>query len=142
VILNFFSSLFSGRLGLDGEILNEPFEQDDQFLNEFLNDDLKKLNDEEQYDLEKVFINDELELCIKSLPKHKTPGIDGLPFELYQSVFRIIQQDYLEVQNCIWERERITSSMRCSVTRLPPKIKQGNCDLSLCKYLIMGSGTD
>ena len=125
VILNFFSALFSGRLGLDGEILNEPFEQDDQFLNEFLNDDLKKLNDEERYDLEKVFINDELELCIKSLPKHKTPGIDGLPFELYQSVFPIIQQDYLEVQNCIWERERITSSMRCSVTRLPPKIKQG-----------------
>ena len=123
--MSFFSALFSGRLGLDGEILNHPFEQDVTFLPEFLNDNLGKLSDEEQFRLEQRFSADELELCFKSLPKHKSPGIDGLPFEMYRSVFDIIKEDYLAVQNCTWERERLTSSMRCSVTRLPPKIKQG-----------------
>ena len=124
-VLNFFSALFSGRLGLDGEILVDPFEKDDTFLPEFLNDNLKKISDVEQLFLERKFSSDDLEACIKGLPKHKTPGIDGLPFELYKSVFPIIKEDYLDVHNCIWERERLTSSMRCSVTRLPPKIKKG-----------------
>ena len=124
-ILRFFTALFSGKLGLDGEILNDAFEKNDSFLPEFLNDNLKKLSDEEQYSLEQKFSSDELEQCFKFLPKHKTPGIDGLPFELYKSVFPIIKEDYLAIHNCLWERERLTSTMRCSVTRLPPKIKQG-----------------
>ena len=124
-VTEFFTALFSGRLGLDGEILNDPFQQDQTHLPEFLNDDLKKLSDDEQFRLEQKFDSLDLELCFKSLPKHKSPGIDGLPFEMYKSVFPIIKEDYLEIQNCIWERESLTSSMRCSVTRLPPKIKQG-----------------
>ena len=124
-ILTFFTALFSGKLGLDGEILNDPFEQDMTHIPEFLNDDLKKLSDEEQFGLEQNFSSDDLELCLKSLPKHKSPGIDGLPFEMYKSVFPIIQEDYLAIQNCIWDRECLTNGMRCSVTRLPPKIKQG-----------------
>ena len=123
--MTFFTALFSGKLGLDGEILNDAFEKDDTFLPEFLNDSLKKLSDEEQHKLDQQFCSDALEICIKSLPKHKTPGIDGLPFEVYQSVLPIIKEDYLSVHNCIWERERLTSGMRRSVTRLPPKIKQG-----------------
>ena len=143
-VLSFFSALFSGRLGLDGEILNEPFEQDDTFLPEFLNDTLKKLSDEDQFSLDQQFSADELELCFKSLPKHKSPGIDGLPFEMYKSVYTIIKEDYLAVQNCTWEREKLTSGMRCSVTRLPPKIKQGIPTVldPPCRSLTMASGTD
>ena len=47
-ILTFFSALFSGRLGLDGDILDEPFEMDETHLGDFLNDDLAKLSDEER----------------------------------------------------------------------------------------------
>ena len=124
-ILTFFTALFSGKLGLDGEILNVAFEKDDTYLPDFLNDNLKKLSDVEQYGLEQKFNFDELKQCVKNLPKHKSPGIDGLPFELYKSVFPIIQEDYLAMHNCVWERERLTTTMRCSVTRLPPKIKKG-----------------
>ena len=73
-ILTFFSALFSGRLGLDGEILNDPFEQDATFLPEFLNDNIGKLSDDEQFGMEQKFDSDELEFCFKSLPKHKSPG--------------------------------------------------------------------
>jgi hypothetical protein len=62
---------------------------------------------------------------MKALPNHKAPGWDGLPYEIYKKIFSIIQIDFLNVQNCISERERLTSGMRKSVTRLPPKIKEG-----------------
>ena len=112
--MTFFTALFSGKLGLDGEILNDAFEKDDSYLPEFLNDNLKKLSDIEQYGLEQKFSLDELEQCVKNLPKHKSPGIDGLPFELYKSVFPIIQKDYLAMHNCVWERERLRTTKRCS----------------------------
>ena len=62
---------------------------------------------------------------MKHLPNHKAPGWDGLQYEIYKKIFPIIQIDFLNVQNCISERERLTSGMRKSVTRLPPKIKEG-----------------
>ena len=124
-VIKFFTALFSGKLGLDGEVKENGFVKSDEYIAEFLNDDLKKLNDDEQIALECTITSEELLQTVKNLPKHKSPGIDGLPFELYQAVFPVIGDDYLDVQNCIWKRERLTDSMRCSVTRLPPKIPTG-----------------
>ena len=123
--MSFFSALFSGRLGLDGKILDEPFEMDETHLADFLNDDLAKLNDADRDTLEQRFNIEEMEDCMKALPNHKAPGWDELPYEIYKKIFPIIQIDFLNVQNCISERERLTSGMRKSVTRLPPKIKEG-----------------
>ena len=61
--LSFFSALFSGRLGLDGKILDEPFEMDETHLADFLNDDLAKLNDADRDTLEQRFNIEEMEDC-------------------------------------------------------------------------------
>ena len=68
---------------------------------------------------------EELEDCMKHLPNHKAPVWDGLPFKIHEKIFSIIQIDFLNIQNCISERERLTCGMRRSITRLPPKIKEG-----------------
>ena len=122
-VLEYFSALFSGRLGVNGEIFELPFEMDEALLPEFLNDDVGKLSDIDRDALEKDFSEEELKLCMKKLPNNKTPGIDGLGFELYKVMYPVIKEDYLSIQNCISEREYLTDSMRKSVTRLAPKIK-------------------
>ena len=76
------------------------------------------MSDADRDALEKPFDENELEYCFKHLPRNKTPGLDGLPFEVYK-------EDYLCFQNCITERERLTGEMRKSVTRLVSKIKDG-----------------
>ena len=123
--VSFFTALFSGKVGVNGEILNEPFQMNEEFLDNFLTDNLARLTEVDREALEKPFSEEELKICIKHLPRNKTPGLDGLPFEVYKKVFPIIRQDYLAFQNCITEREKLTDEMRKSVTRLTPKIKQG-----------------
>ena len=54
-IMTFFSALFSGRLGLNGEILENPFEMDEANLPEFLNDSVAKLSDIDRDILERPF---------------------------------------------------------------------------------------
>ena len=73
--------------------------------------------------LERPFNEEELKLCIKNLPRHKTPGLDGIPFEVYKAIFPTIKEDYLLFQNCLIDREKLTGEMRKSVTRLTPKIQ-------------------
>ena len=122
-VLGYFSALFSGRLGVDGEIFELPFEMDESLLGDFLNDEVGKLSEVDKEAIEKPFTEEELKQCIKHLPKHKSPGIDGLAFELYTFIYPVIKEEYLAVQNCITERESLTDGMRKSVTRLVPKIK-------------------
>ena len=83
------------------------------------------MSDADRDALEKPFDENELEYCFKHLPRNKTPGLDGLPFEVYKKILPIIKEDYLCFQNCIKERERLTGEMRKSVTRLVSKIKDG-----------------
>ena len=73
--------------------------------------------------MERPFSEDELKLCMKNLPRNKTPGLDGIPFEVYKAIFPTIKEDYLRFQNCLMEREKLTGEMRKSVTRLTPKIQ-------------------
>ena len=54
-VMRYFSALFSGRLGIDGEVYDEPFEMDEEYLEDFLNDDVSKLSDIESYKLEEAF---------------------------------------------------------------------------------------
>ena len=96
---------------------------DEEFLDYFLNDNLAKLSEEDKAALELPFSEDELEQCMKRLPRNKTPGLDGIPFDVYKAIFPTIKEDYLKFQNCLSEREKLTGEMRKSVTRLTPKIQ-------------------
>ena len=123
--MSYFTALFSGKLSIDGDILDEAFEMNEELLEDFLTDKIAKLTEADKEALERPFVEEELESCIKKLPRNKTPGLDGLPFEVYKKVFPIIKQDYLAFQNCITEREKLTNEMRKSVTRVTPKITEG-----------------
>ena len=70
----YFGALFSGRVGVNGEVLDHLFLMDDEFLNYFLNDNLAKLSEEDKEALEGTFNEDELKLCFHYLQKNKTPG--------------------------------------------------------------------
>ena len=137
VVPHFFSALFSGRLGFEEEIYEEPFEMDEEHLQDFLNDHIGKLSDVDSNKFEDLFNMDELEICVKDLPRHKAPGLDGLCCEFYKNTFDVIKDDFLAVQNCITEKEKFTESMRKGATRLPPNIKRGTPSVGQLRPLTM-----
>ena len=48
---------------------------------------------------------DELEFIVKSCDQNKSPGLDGLSYELYQETFQIIKEDLLQVYLCQLRRK-------------------------------------
>ena len=54
----------------------------DKFLEKY---NLLKLNEEEAESLKKPITADEIEVVIKKLPTHKSPGPDGFTIEFYKT---------------------------------------------------------
>jgi glutamyl-tRNA reductase len=74
IIRNYFESLYSNKL--------ENFEEMDRFLDTY---DHPKLKQEDINHLNKSITQNEIEAPIKSLPKQKSPGLDGFKAESYQT---------------------------------------------------------
>jgi hypothetical protein len=116
-VIGFYEPLFNGRQGRP-----QPFIMDEGVLQEFLTDRVGKLQDHDRDALDQPFTEEELEVCIKSLPNNKSPGLCGMSNEFYKKVYHIIKSDYLAVQNGMCTRGKISPSMRRGVTRLAPKV--------------------
>ena len=101
--------------------IGQPFKPDYSELDSFL-ENLSSLPDDARDDMVKDMTMDELEFIIKSCEQNKSPGLDGLSYELYQETFQIIKEDLLEVFLCQLHRKRIIDSNREGVTRLAPKV--------------------
>lgn len=116
-VIGFYEPLFNGRQGRP-----QPFIMDEGVLQEFLTDRVGKLQDHDRDALDQPFTEEELKVCIKSLPNNKSPGLCGMSNEFYKKVYHIIKSDYLAVQNGMCTRGKISPSMRRGVTRLAPKV--------------------
>ena len=98
-----------------------PFVPNNAGIDEFL-DGLSALPDEARDNLIKEMTIEELEEIVKSCDTNKSPGLDGLTYEFYQTTFDIIKNDLLSVFKCQLERKRIVNSNKEGVTRLGPKV--------------------
>ena len=120
-IMGFFYPLFNGMHEKGGRNTGVVFKQNEEYLREFL-DPLIKLTDEQKEELEKEIKFDELEIIMKTLPKSKSPGLDGLPYEFYVKGFAIIGKELFAVFKCITRRFKLIESMMNGATRLAPKV--------------------
>ena len=55
--------------------------------------------------------------------RNKSPGLDGLPYELYQATWEVIGMDFVQVLQCQLDRIRLVESNRHGATRLTSKVE-------------------
>ena len=115
IVIAFYDALFNGRH--DGDLVDsgEPFQPSNQYLEEFL-DQLPTLSEESKLGLVKEMTFKELESIVKSCPNGKSPGLDGLPYEFYKSMWSMITASILD---------QIGSQRRIYRDVLFPTIKAG-----------------
>ena len=80
-ITNFFHALFNGHHNTSLEDTGEPFKADDSGIDYFLRD-LCALPDDERDSLVKEIKIEELEQIVDECDHNKSPGLDGLCYEL------------------------------------------------------------
>ena len=121
-VTKFFHALFNGYH--DENIVNtgKTFQADNNDLDFFLND-LATLSDSARDGLVKDMTMGELEEIVKNCDHNKSPGLDGLSYELYQKTFPIIKEDLLAVYRCQLSRNKLIKSNKEGVTRLAPKVE-------------------
>ena len=73
ILKTYYEQLYANKLG--------NLEEMNIFLD---NNKLPKLEQEEIENLNRPITSEEVEAVIKNLPRHKSPGPDGFPGELYQ----------------------------------------------------------
>ena len=74
VLKTYYEQLYANKLG--------NLEEMNAFLE---NHKLPKLEQEEIENLNRSITGEEIEVVIKNLPRHKSPGPDGFPGEFYQT---------------------------------------------------------
>jgi hypothetical protein len=79
IIRDYFEKLYSNKF--------ENVEEMDRFLDTY---DHPKLNQEDINQLNKSTTQNKIEAAIKSLPKKRSPGPDGLSAEFYQNFKELI----------------------------------------------------
>ena len=111
-MLNYYGALFNGHHNKDLVDTGKPFIPDNLHLQDFLFG-LGKLSPQSQADLIKDLAFDEVEYVIKhDCDYNKSPGLDGLPYELYKATWDIIGKDFSEVLKVQMVRFRIIESDR------------------------------
>ena len=97
------------------------FSPDFSNLDEFLIG-LGKLDDRQRDQLHKDIEEEELADTVKRCDSNRSPGLDGISYELYQQMWHILGKDMLEAMNCQLERKRLIDSNTLGATRLASKV--------------------
>ena len=125
-VLGFYGPLFNGNhRTVEGEPdpvdTGVPFRPSDEFLGEFL-EGLGELPEEERDALEQPLSMEELEKALESCASHRSPGLDGLPYEFYQRTRTIIGPTLVQVFQDQLDSGELIKSNREGVTRLISKV--------------------
>ena len=122
-VLSYYGALFNGHHNKDLVDTGRPFAADETHLQDFLSE-LGKLSPESKANLVKELTFEQVkEVIKKECDYNKSPGLDGLPYELYKSTFDIIGQDFTRVLQVQMARFRIIESDQHGATRLTPKVE-------------------
>ena len=87
------------------------------------------LDDELEKDLNTDFSEDELFQAVMQMSKEKSPGLDGLTAEFYQTFWLIIKNEFKEVVDECKKTGRLPRSMNMALIRLIFKNKGERVDL-------------
>ena len=120
-VTSFFKALLNGHHDRNLEDTGSPFSPDWSHLDEFL-DGLGRLDDDQRDNMHRDIEFDELENVVKSCEANKSPGLDGISYELYQKMWHILGKDLLEVFSCQLEKKEIVESNLIGATRLASKV--------------------
>ncbi len=126
-ILSFFNTLFQGRHVATAD-RPEPFDSGSPFIPDreraaaFL-EGLPALTVIQREGLERPFSVQELEAAIEAAAAAKSPGLDGLSYELYKTIMPIIGQPLVAAFNDMLEAGILQPSLREGVVRLLPKVR-------------------
>ena len=123
-VTGFFNQLFSGMHGRNGVITGGAFAPDNSHLNTFISD-LAQLSLQSREALEKPVREEEVEEVIKSSSNNKSPGLDGICYELYKHTRAQLAPTLTKVFNCQLDRTSLIQSNKEGVTRLIPKTEGG-----------------
>ena len=105
---SFYSDLYTSK--------NISSERIENYLSELVN--LPKINNENILALEMFPTYDECTEAVKTLKKEKSPGIDGLPSEFYQTFWEELGPYFYKALNEIFKREELSYSQKLSVISL------------------------
>ena len=121
-VLKFFGALFNGHHDRNGEDTGHPFIPDYADLPNFL-ENLSKLSQSSKNNLVKSLTYEQVKFVIfKKCDRNKSPGLDGLPYELYQATWELIGIDFVQVLQCQLDRNSLIESDRHGATRLTSKV--------------------
>jgi hypothetical protein len=69
----------------------------------------------------------------------KSPGLDGLSYEFYNTVFHFVGPGLLEALNCMLAEGQLTPSLCNSVIRLLPKVAGIPTAAQLCPIILLNT---
>ena len=112
--VHFYTKLYS---------TNNPNEHD---INEYLSNiqDIPKLTDNDKVECDKEISYAEIQAALKILKTNKSPGIDGLPGEFYQTFWYLIGELIMDVYRESLDNKELPVSMKTSI--LSPIFKKNN----------------
>ena len=91
------------------------------YQEEFLQD-LPKISQESSKKLTVKLSQDELKECLGQMENGKSPGEDGLPKELYVTLWDLIGEDMVGVLQAVLDRDLLAEPCTRGLTRLIPKV--------------------
>lgn len=95
--------------------------QTDQDATRQILSDIPTLDPHDSESLDSPINLDELNAAVQQLGKHKTPGLDGLTTEFFQSFWPILKDDFLSVLSHACSSGNLPFSLRRAIITLIPK---------------------
>ena len=105
-IVSFFGALFNGHHDRDLRNTGSAFVPDNSGLDDILQD-LSKMDLIDSEVLETDIDIEELDIVVKECASNKSPGLDGLVYEFYKTVWPIIRKTFTMVLQCQLDRMSI-----------------------------------
>ena len=82
----------------------------------------KQIPDTNKNDLDKPISSDELIYAIKQMAENKSPGLDGLPKEFYETFWETIEDHITELYNHIlFTKKQLSTTQQIAIISLIPK---------------------
>ena len=122
-VMKYYGALLNGHHNRDLFDTGQPFASDDTYLQDFLTG-LGKLSPGSKAKLVEDLTFEQVEEVVKKeCDYNKSPGLDGISYELYKVTWDIIGRDFTKVLQVQMARFKIIDSNQHGATRLASKVE-------------------